>query len=157
MIAVDPSESALILASEFGAELIIDTSRESAPELIMDRFGGVHATLDCAGSPMAAVDAVRSLRRRGRHVQVGLLLGEQATPPLPMDRVIAFELSIHGSHGMPAIDYPAMLELITTGRVHPGRLITNRTDLAGAGVALQAMTSPGSRGINVAEPSSVLR
>ncbi len=152
VIAVDPAAPARELAVGSGAELIIDPTEVDPAELIMEQ-GGAQVTLDCAGTPVTAVTAVRSLRRRGRHVQVGLLLGDQSTPPLPLDRVIAWELSVHGSHGMPATDYPAMLELITSGAVDPGRLIKNRTDLAGAGTALQAMDRPGSHGITVADPT----
>ncbi|WP_152361326.1 zinc-dependent alcohol dehydrogenase family protein [Microlunatus speluncae] len=153
VIAIDPAAPARELARSFGAELIIDPTTDDPVETIME-LGGAEVTLDCAGTPATAVTAVRSLRRRGRHVQVGLLLGEQSTPPLPLDRVIAWELSVHGSHGMPAADYPAMIELITSGAVDPGLLITNRTDLAGAGVALQGMDRPGSHGITVADPSA---
>lgn len=152
VIAVDPAAPARELAATFGAELIIDPASADPAKSIMDQ-GGAHVTLDCAGTPQTAVTAVESLRRRGRHVQVGLLLGDQATPPLPMDRVIAWELSVRGSHGMPAADYPAMLAMITSGAVDPGRLIMNRTDLTGAGAALQAMDRPGSHGITVADPA----
>ena len=86
VIAVDPAAPARELAAGFGAEVIIDPGSTDVVESIME-LGGAHVTLDCAGSPQIAVTAVRSLRRRGRHVQVGLLLGDQSTPPLPMDRV----------------------------------------------------------------------
>lgn len=153
VIAVDPAPAARELATSFGAELIMDPAALDVPTSIME-LGGADLTLDCAGSPAAAVAAVGSLRRRGRHVQVGLLLGDHSTPPLPLDRVIAWELAVLGSHGMPAADYPAMLELITSGAVDPGKLIMNRTGLAGAGAALQAMDRPGSHGITVAEPAA---
>ena len=77
--------------------------------------GGAHVSLDALGSPATAVASVRCLRRRGRHVQVGLLLGDASTPPLPMDQVVAHELEIYGSHGMAAHEYPAMLALIEDG------------------------------------------
>ena len=56
-----------------------------------------------------------ALRRRGRHVQVGLLLGGQshAAPDGPG---VSRELEIYGSHGMPARDYPPMLTHVTVGR-----------------------------------------
>ena len=82
--------------------------------------GGAHVTIDAVGSPALAAAGVRSLRRRGRHVQVGLLLGEHAITALPMDLVISRELEIYGSHGMPAADYPAMLDAVTAGVLHPG-------------------------------------
>jgi alcohol dehydrogenase len=85
---------------------------------------------------------VRSLRRGGRHVQVGLMLGADAHAPLPWDLVVARELHVAGSHGMAAADYPAMLELVADGRLAPQRLVGTVLPLAEAGAALTAMDSP---------------
>ncbi len=68
---------------------------------------------------MSAPGQVHDGTPRGRHVQAGLLLGAAATPPLPMDRVVAQELVIYGSHGMAAHDYPGLLDLVRSGRVEP--------------------------------------
>jgi D-arabinose 1-dehydrogenase-like Zn-dependent alcohol dehydrogenase len=89
--------------------------------------------------------SVRCLRRRGRHVQVGLLLGDRSTPPLPMDLVVAGELEIHGSHGMAAADYPELLDLVGAGTLQPGRLVGRVIGLAEAGAALTAMGDPAER------------
>ena len=75
-------------------------------------------------------------------MQVGLLLGEHATPPLPMGVVVAKELEIYGSHGMSARDYPAMLDLVASGALQPDRLIGAVIGLADAGEALAAMSRP---------------
>ena len=55
--------------------------------------------------PTTCFNSIANLRRRGRHVQVGLMLGEHAHPQIPMDKVIAHELEIFGSHGMQAFRY----------------------------------------------------
>ncbi|HKN99967.1 MAG TPA: zinc-binding dehydrogenase, partial [Pseudonocardiaceae bacterium] len=110
--------------------------------------GGAHVSVDAVGSPAVAVTSVRCLRRRGRHVQIGLLLGPAATPPLPMDLVIARELVIHGSHGMAAHEYPALLDLVAAGTLRPDRLIGSVIGLAAAGTALATMDS-GSAGMTV--------
>ena len=107
--------------------------------------------MDALGSGAIVDVAVRSLRPRGRHVQVGLMLGEQSTAAVPWGAVVARELQVVGSHGMPAADYPAMLELIGTGRVDPRRLVGRVVDLSQAGVELMAMDAPASSpGITVA-------
>nr|WP_243731142.1 hypothetical protein [Modestobacter roseus] len=64
-------------------------------------------------------NSIRSLRPRGRHVQVGLLPPATGRPEIPMELVIARELAVLGSHGMAAGDYPAMLSLISAGRLRP--------------------------------------
>jgi alcohol dehydrogenase len=98
--------------------------------------------VDAVGSRDTAVASVRSLRRRGRHVQVGLLLGDQATPPLPMDLVVAQELSVHGSHGMPAHQYDELLGLVSRGGLDPSVLVGRVIGLAEAPAALVAMSDP---------------
>jgi alcohol dehydrogenase len=67
-----------------------------------------------------------------------------------MDRVIAKELEIYGSHGMAARDYPGLIDLVTAGTLHPDRLVGSVVGLEGAGVALAAMSGPPARaGITV--------
>jgi threonine dehydrogenase-like Zn-dependent dehydrogenase len=103
---------------------------------------GAHASLDAVGTPTTAVASVRSLRAGGRHVQVGLLLGESSTPPLPMDLVVSQELSVHGSHGMPVRQYTDLLDFVTSGVVDPALLVGRVVGLDEAGAALAAMSRP---------------
>jgi len=151
VVAVDVSPAALERASQLGAEAVVDAENgdpTDAVRAITD--GGAHVSLDALGSAATAVGSVRCLRPRGRHVQVGLLLGADSTPPLPMDLVVARELSVHGSHGMAARDYPAMLEMITSGRLQPERLVGRVIGLAEGPDALSGMgTPPSAAGMTV--------
>ena len=143
VVAVDVSPVALARARELGAEVVLDAREADVVDVLRTATGGgVHVSLDALGSPSTAASSVRSLRRRGRHVQVGLLLGRDATPPLPMDLVVAHELEVYGSHGMPAADYPAMLTLVADGTLRPDLLVGEVIGLAGAGAALASMDRP---------------
>jgi alcohol dehydrogenase len=144
VIALDVSPQPLDAAAELGAAETVRTDA-SDPAAVIDELtdGGAHVTLDALGSPQIVATAVRSLRRRGRHVQVGLLLGEAAGATVPMDLVIARELEIYGSHGMPAVDYPAMLDLIARRKLRPERLIGRSIVLEEAPEALAAMSGAG--------------
>jgi alcohol dehydrogenase len=144
VVAVDVSEAALALARDLGAEHVVDARTAGDTSIaVKDAIGGgAHVSVDALGSPQTAVASVRSLRRRGRHVQVGLLLGEQSTPPIPMDLVLAKELDLYGSHGMAARDYPGMLDLVATGVLQPRRLVGAVIGLDEAGAALAAMGEP---------------
>ena len=150
--AVDLSADALTRAAELGAAVTVRSADPVAP-VVDATGGGAHVSVDALGAPATADAAVRSLRRRGTHVQVGLMLGDAARAPLPWDRVIAWELTVVGSHGMAAADYPPMLKMVADGRLRPGELIGSVVDLAGAIDALVAMDTPGSgAGIVVARP-----
>ncbi|MET3808435.1 alcohol dehydrogenase [Nakamurella sp. UYEF19] len=151
VIAVDVSESALARALELGATATVNaaTTQDTAAAVLGICGGGVHVGVDALGRPATAVASVRSLRRRGRHVQVGLLLGEDALTALPMDLVISRELEIHGSHGMPAHEYPALLEAVADGRLQPELLVGQVVDLADAGGVLAAMDHSAGPGMTV--------
>jgi alcohol dehydrogenase len=146
VVAVDVAGAALERARELGAEAVVDASGNAdVAAAIREITGdGARISVDALGSPDTAVGSVRCLRRRGRHVQVGLLLGEAATPPIPMDLVVAHELEIYGSHGMAAREYPAMLALIADRRLCPDLLLGEVIGLADAGAALAAMDQPAS-------------
>jgi D-arabinose 1-dehydrogenase-like Zn-dependent alcohol dehydrogenase len=137
VVAVDVSEAALDRARALGA-------RGVSPEEIAEvTGGGAHVSIDAVGSPETAVASVRCLRRRGRHVQAGLLLGAQSTPPLPMDLVVAHELAVLGTHGMAARDYPPMLAMVAAGTLRPDLLVGKVIGLDDAPAALASMLGPG--------------
>lgn len=147
VVGVDPSAAARAAALEAGAAAVLDPQDAGAEELA-DRLatmtgGGAHVGIEALGDPSAAVAGILALRRRGRHVQVGLLLGDHARPALPMDRVIAWELELYGSHGMSAHEYPGMLAAIADGRLAPDRLVGAVVGLDAAADALAALGTPG--------------
>lgn len=143
MVAVDVSPRALTLAARLGAQRTVLSAQAKSAEAIAERVrvltdGGAHVGIDAVGQPDTARTSVLSLRRRGRHVQAGLLLGADSAPALPMDRVIAQELSIHGTHGLAAHHYPAMLELVAA-RVDLSALVGRVIGLQEAPAALAGM------------------
>lgn len=140
VVAVDVDERALALAQELGAAHAIDARTEDTAAQIRELTqGGAHVSIDAVGSPGTCAASIHCVRKRGRHVQVGLLVGANAEPPVPMARVIARELTLLGAHGMAVRHYPALLRLVASGAVRPGRLVRRRIALAEAAGALGAM------------------
>jgi D-arabinose 1-dehydrogenase-like Zn-dependent alcohol dehydrogenase len=148
VVAVDISAAALERARALGAEATVDAGAAGPVALIEEiTVGGAHVSIDALGSPTVAANSVRCLRRRGRHIQVGLLPGGPV--PLPMDLAVARELEIYGSHGMAARDYPAMMRLVADGTLRPGLLVGDVIGLEEAGRALAAMDEPAGVGMTV--------
>ncbi len=151
VIGVDIAEEKLALARESGATHTINAAAASdVPDAIRDlTAGGVHVSADALGSVITCRNSILSLRRRGRHVQIGLLLGDQSDPALPMARVIAHELEIYGSHGMQAHAYPELLAMIADGKLPLGKLIGRRISLDDAVEALENLDSFPGKGMIV--------
>jgi alcohol dehydrogenase len=141
VVAVDASPAALARATELGAEATVAAS-DPVSRVHSITGGGAHSSVDALGSAATADWSVRSLRARGRHIQVGLMPGDDDRAPLPWDLVVSRELQVLGSHGMAAREYPAMLAMIADGRLEPQRLIGSVVDLGHAGDVLMAMDEP---------------
>lgn len=154
VIAVDPLAGALAAASAAGAEHTVSTAEADVPTLIHQLTGGgSDVAIDAVGNEQACATAILSLRRRGRHVQVGLLPPVDGYPRVPLDRAIAWELDLFGSHGMSAADYPPMLASIESGRLHPQDLIEQVVGLDEAAELLPKMDSSTPSGITIISPT----
>lgn len=153
VVAVDRSAGALERAGAMGAtRTVLSEVGVDVPAEVQALTGGAHVTVDAVGSEATAADAIHSLRRRGRHVQVGLLPPVDGHPRVPMDRVIAWELDLLGSHGMAAQDYPGMLALIVSGALRPQDLVERVVGLSDAARLLPAMDTASPAGITIIDP-----
>jgi len=150
-VGVDISEEKLALAKSLGAAAVVNASETpDVPAAIIDiTGGGAHVSLDALGSPATCWNSIACLRKRGRHVQVGLLLADHAATPVPMDRVVARELELLGSHGMQAHAYDALLDMIVAGKLRPDRLIGRRVALEEGVRQLQTEEAFAAAGITV--------
>lgn len=134
VIAIDIDDEKLRLAERCGATSVINAAsvedvvaaiHEIAPD-------GVHVSMDALGSQVTCYNSIAGLRKQGRHVQVGLTLGDDADPRVPMSLVIGKELEVIGSHGMQAFEYDAMLDMINRGTLKPDQLLTKTVSLSEA-------------------------
>jgi alcohol dehydrogenase len=154
VVAVDRNPEALAAASALGAEHVLRADGTDIPAAVADLTGGgSHVAVDAVGSEQTCADAILSLRRRGRHIQVGLLPPVGGDPRMPMARVIGWELDVLGSHGMAAVDYPAMMALIEGGSLQPQRLIERTVGLDEAAAILPGFDRATVAGITVVDPA----
>jgi alcohol dehydrogenase len=153
VIAVDVSAAALELALSLGAAAVLDARAVDVVGMVREiTGGGAEVSIDALGSVATCQSSIRCLRPRGRHVQVGLMLADDDLPPVPMDAVIAGELELIGSHGMPAHGFPGMLAEILDGSLEPQRLVTRRIGLPEAPAALAEMDGRPGAGVTLVLP-----
>lgn len=153
VVAVDISPEKLDFARRIGADHLVNArSVNAVPEAVWDLTqGGAHLSVDAFGGQETCFNSIASLRKRGRHIQLGLLAGEHNTAVVPMGAVISRELEIYGSHGMQAHRYPEMLNLILEGKLQPARLLGKTIGLEAAAGELMSMGNSPGTGVTVVE------
>lgn len=151
IIAVDIDDDKLKQARSAGASHTINSETENVPEAIRDiTGGGAHVGLDALGIQETIANSINSVRRGGRHVQVGLTGSEeQGMATIPIDMVTAAEIEILGSYGNPQPDFPGLLSLVAQERLTPASLIENRVSLDDVSDVFQRMTAFKTNGFNI--------
>jgi alcohol dehydrogenase len=152
VLAVDINDQALAMAKSLGATATLNAATEKDAGLAVREItsGGAHVSVDGLGVTETIHNSLRSLRKLGRHVQIGQPLGRHASPPVPLlETVYARQIAILGSRGIAASRFPALLGMIAAGRLDPARMITRRIPLSEAGAALAAMDGYAGVGVTV--------
>jgi alcohol dehydrogenase len=151
VIAIDIVEEKLVLARSIGANATLNARvHTDIPAAVRDLTrGGADVSIDALGSPQTCFNSIACLAKRGKHIQVGLLLADQSRPVVPMDQVLSKELEILGSHGMQAHRYPAMLEMIRAGALQPGKLVARTIGLEESVTVLPQMDRDSSLGVTI--------
>jgi alcohol dehydrogenase len=151
VVGIDIAEEKLALAKSLGARVTVNAAVETN---IIDAVraitgGGAHVSIDALGHSATCFNSISVLRKRGKHIQVGLMVDEHSTPKIPMNKVLSDELEILGSHGMQAWRYDSLLAMIESKKLTPERLIGKTISLEDSIDALVNMDRFDGSGVTV--------
>lgn len=150
VIAVDIDPDTLALTQELGAVATINGKTQDVVGEVRELTkGGAHVSFDALGNRITCFNSISNLRKQGKHIQIGLMAGDDQDPKIPMGKVIADELEILGSHGMQAYKYPQMLEMIRAGKLAPQKLIEKKVTLEESVALLPKMDQFHGSGVTV--------
>src|SRR5579885_1897987 len=151
VIAVDLDDRKLELAKKVGASDVVNGKKTDPVKAVLDLTrGGADVSVDALGIAATCRNSILSLRKRGRHIQIGLTTqGEKGEVALPIDQVVFKELQIVGSLAIQSFRYPALLDMVERGRLAPRELITETIPLEKAFNVIQQMSSFENVGISV--------
>lgn len=149
-VVVDVVPEKLAHAKAHGADAIVNAAETDPAEAIRAiTGGGADVAIEALGIAETTVNALKSLRKLGRMVQIGMPAGKHTQMNLPMDAVYSGQLAIFGTRGMPAWRYPSLLNLIEAGQVDLTPLIARRVALSDASAELAAFDRPAPPGVAV--------
>jgi D-arabinose 1-dehydrogenase-like Zn-dependent alcohol dehydrogenase len=151
VIAVDLDDRKLELAKQAGASEVINGKTNDPVKAVMElTHGGADVSVDALGIAATCRNAVFSLRKRGRHVQIGLTTqGEKGEVALPIDQIVFKEIQFTGSLAIQSFRYPAMLEMVERGRLAPRKLVTETIPIEKAFGVIDQMSKFENVGISV--------
>jgi alcohol dehydrogenase len=135
VIAVDLSADKLDRARDLGADRTVDvTSVDDVPRAVRDHVPGTRGadvSVDALGIAETCRNAVDSLGKAGRHLQIGMTTDEEAGEiPLPIDTMVTEEREFYGAYGMPPAEYDEIFSMMETGKLDPGRVVGERVSLS---------------------------
>jgi 2-desacetyl-2-hydroxyethyl bacteriochlorophyllide A dehydrogenase len=117
------------LAHELGADQVIDITQVDVKEFISAHTGGlgVDAVVETIGGAQHFDEALATVRRRGTVVLVG---GYYKPLEVNLGRIVSTETIVTGSncYGYSGLqtDFEAAIDLITSGKVAPTKIVTHR-------------------------------
>ncbi|MCH7932251.1 MAG: zinc-dependent alcohol dehydrogenase family protein [Proteobacteria bacterium] len=151
VIGVDIDADKLEMAKKLGAVETVHAGNADPAKAIKEiTKGGAHVSVDGLGIAETCRNSIRSLRRRGRHVQIGMTsAAERGEIALPIDVIVSKELVITGSHGMQVPRYASMLGMIEAGKLDPGALVSRTLALEETGDVLASMDDFATLGVPV--------
>ena len=151
VIAVDINDEALAVAKQMGALYTVNAAKDDAPAAVVELSGGgVNVSVDALGIATTCLNSIMSLRSRGRHLQIGLTTQqEKGFVSLPVDIMVARELQFVGTIGMQPQRYPSMLNMVESGKLTPGKMVTNVIPIEDAAAVITSMGDYGTVGTTV--------
>jgi alcohol dehydrogenase len=144
VIAIDLSDARLKAASDFGADITVNDSRQDPVAVIRDLTGrlGADVAIEAVGAPSTFELAVKLIRPGGRIANIGVH-GQPATLHLEeqwtRDITITTGLVDAGST-------PTLMRLLTTGQLNASQFITHRFALDGFMQAYDVFSKPADSG-----------
>ncbi|HYA35553.1 MAG TPA: zinc-dependent alcohol dehydrogenase family protein [Candidatus Binataceae bacterium] len=151
VIGIDLDSAKLELAKGLGATHVINGAKTEPVGAVLDLSkGGVHVAVDALGVAATCRNSVMSLRKQGRHLQIGLTTkAEGGEVSMPIDRIVTMELELIGSVGMQASHYPQMLAMVESGKCTPKKMVTGTCDLKGINKIFEEMNTFQNVGVTV--------
>ncbi len=139
----------MALATELGADVVIDVECEDAIERVLGETGGRGADVVVDTTPHATrpvVDAVRMARPGGTIVLAGLKGRGNHVPGFPSDEVAMRYQTIRGVRAVDYRSFRQAVRLIESGRVPVERLHTHHFPLEEAERAVRTLADSGQHG-----------
>lgn len=128
VVAVDLSDEKLEQAKTMGAAMVVNPKNEENVSKTIRKMtgGGADIALEAIGNPKTLRAAYLTLRKGGRLTAIGYCAEDMQ---LPVAKLMFYEMEVIGSLGCRPLDYPAIVKLVSEGKLQVKPLVTKRVPL----------------------------
>ncbi|WP_067726997.1 zinc-binding dehydrogenase [Oceanobacillus damuensis] len=132
VIGVDINDSNLELAKKLGADYTINSKNNDPVEAVKELTkGGADVSVDALGITETCLNGINSLKKGGRHLQVGVTSKKEAGfISIPVDDMVLNEKSFITTLGIPAYRFGSLLEQVAQDKLQPGKMVTRNIKLS---------------------------
>lgn len=119
----------LKMAMEIGAKKVVDVFTEDLAEIISEKTNGygVDVAIECSGAPSAVSICLNSLKKMGKHIQVGIIGSEV---DMDIDTLLYKQLKFYGSYAHSMKTWDKVQKILSTGTVNLKPVITDLVPLS---------------------------
>ncbi|WP_254534608.1 zinc-dependent alcohol dehydrogenase family protein [Halomarina litorea] len=134
VVAVDLDADKLARAEELGADETVRVGDvKDVPQAVKKatpNSRGTEVSVDALGIAETCRNAVDSLCKGGRHLQIGMTTSEEGGEvSLPVDTMVTDEREFYGSYGMPPNEYEEIFSMMERGTIQPGKVVSETISL----------------------------
>ncbi|MED1472422.1 zinc-binding dehydrogenase [Bacillus salipaludis] len=117
-------EKRLNIAKELGANTVVDIFVEDLRDVIQEKTNGmgVDITVECSGAPSAVNTCLKSLKKMGKHIQVGIIGSEI---DLDVDTLLYKQITFYGSYAHSMKTWDKVQNILTSNMVNLKPIITD--------------------------------
>lgn len=143
VIAIARNDYRLERARGFGADILVNTTRENPEDAIMEltRGMGADTVIEATGAAPIISMVHRVVRRAGRIILYGLP-SEDARNEYPVKDIIMNQLEVHGIVGNPEVWEP-LLDMVASGAIRLKEMVTHVYPLDKIQEAFASLEKPG--------------
>ena len=141
LIGITRSAPKLALARALGADLTIRADGSETSEVAAALPGGADLVIECAGTVAAFARAIELVRIGGRILAYGTIT--ETSGGLPFYELYHKEISVIGARSARVEDFPMAIDVVASGRVALGALVSGRFPIDEIDQAIQAAGAPG--------------
>lgn len=150
VISVDISDEKLAVSKQCGADIVINSMKESDPAKLVREItnGGANVVVDVTGAPIAQINCIESARKMGRIVLLGISHKGLDLPEKAVDDILRRQLQILGSWNsfsepFPGAEWTESIRLMAEGKITAKPMISHKCELEQAPEIFKAIDRGG--------------